>query len=86
MEDKNSGAGQATLKDVYSISQEMNGKIDEIRDVMNKTYVTKEDFALVKKDVAILMQWRFYFTGLSAGIGAVIALFADQIKQQLFGG
>lgn len=78
--------GRATLKDVYEISKEMNGKIDEIKDVMNKTYVTKEDFAIVKKDVATLMSWRYWFTGVAAAVGAIFALFADQLTERIFGG
>ena len=77
--------GRATLKDVYEISKEMNDKIDDIKDIMNKTYVTKEDFALVKKDVGTLMQWRYWFTGVAAAIGAFIGLFAEQIRARILG-
>ena len=49
-------------------------------DTVISSKADKKDLEEVKKDVKTLMNWRYYFTGAAAAIGAIMTLVIEWFK------
>ena len=73
--------GKATLRDIMAITQEVNDKVDDIKNTLNDKYVTKEEIAPMKKDIAFLIAFRYWL----AGAVTVMVFLIEFFKEKIFG-
>ena len=73
----------ATYRELVESARRLEDKIDLLSMEITKNYVKKddikEDISSLKKDVETLKNWRYYFIGFDAAVGAIFGILGDKI-------
>lgn len=73
----------ATYRELVESSQRLEAKIDKLSENISDNYVKKDDIKTdisnLKKDVEALKNWRYYFIGFAAAVGAIFGILGDKI-------